>query len=113
MATVAAHGLLVALRTAGEVLDDGRARKADERVDVLNDDADAREDRRRGGVAGLLDGVAALERTRAAGLGERGGGGGEDCGCGEELGEHPGFFEVMLVLNDWWVLFAGEEGGGR
>lgn len=34
VATVAAHGLLVALRTAREVLDDGRARKADGGVGV-------------------------------------------------------------------------------
>lgn len=34
MATVAAHGLLVALRATGEVLNDRRARKADGRVRV-------------------------------------------------------------------------------
>ena len=34
VATVAAHGLLVALRATGEVLDDWRARKADGSVGV-------------------------------------------------------------------------------
>ena len=76
--------------------DDGDrgAGQADERVNVMDDDADGLEDAGRGGVARLLDGVAALDGTRAAGARgravRRGGGDGKDCkgGDGGELGEH-------------------------
>ena len=48
MATVAAHGLLVALRTAGEVRDDGRARKTDGGVGVRLEVGEERLDGRAG-----------------------------------------------------------------
>ena len=48
MATVAAHGLLVALRTAGEVRDDGRARKTDRGVGVRLEVGEERLDVRAG-----------------------------------------------------------------
>lgn len=75
---------------------DTRARQADGDVQVLNDDAKRRQDRRDGRAARGLDGVAALERAgraRARGLRRRGGDG-KDCERGEgrgELGEHVGF----------------------
>ena len=83
--------------------DDGDrgAGQADERIDVLDDDADRLEDRGGGGVARLLDGVTALDGAGAARLGERGGGDGKDCGGGEELGEHVGRASSELVSVRW------------
>ena len=76
--------------------DDGDrgAGQPDQRIDVLDDDADGGEDRSRGGVASLLDGLAALNGARAARRWRRrvggGGGDGKDCQGGDdgELGEH-------------------------
>ena len=89
----AAHSVGRAAVGAADADDgDGRARQPNERVHVLDDDPERREDLRRGGVARLLDGVAALDRARAARRGRVGGGGGDgkDCEGGEggELGEH-------------------------
>ena len=75
--------------TAAADTNDGHrgARQPNESVDVLDNDADRREDGDGGGVGRLLDGVAALNRTRAARLSRRVGGNGKDGGGGEEL-EH-------------------------
>ena len=75
--------------TAAAYTDDGHrgAGQPDEGVDVLDNDADRREDGGGGGVGRLLDGLAALNRTRAARLSRRVGGNGKDGGGGEEL-EH-------------------------
>ena len=88
---LAADGVSVAGGSATDTDDGDRgAREADERIHVLNYDAQGPEDRRDCLAAGLVDGLAALDRARRAGLGRDGGGGGKDCEGreGGELGEH-------------------------
>ena len=87
-------------------VDDGDrgAGDPDGRGDVLDDDADGREERCCGGAVRSLDRLAALDGARGArgAVRRRWGGGGEDCegGEGEELGEHG---------NCWGVLSVGGE----
>lgn len=90
---------------------DRGAPETDERVHILNDDAEAGEDRRNGRAVRALGGRAALERPGGAPRGGRalgrGGGGGKDCegGDGEEFCEHD---ESGLDAEYYWVCWVLE-----